>query len=54
MTYEELHRRYGTHVSQRIRRELSPSDFASVEIDSLPEWLVRPRPKPPMKNIFAF
>jgi hypothetical protein len=39
LTYEELHRRYGTHVSQRIRRELAPSDFETLQIDALPEWL---------------
>jgi len=39
MKYEELHHRYGTHVAQRIRRELSPSELSSLEIDSLPEWL---------------
>lgn len=39
MTNEELNCRYGAHVSQRIGRELSASEFASVDIDDLPEWL---------------
>ncbi|MDE1900831.1 MAG: hypothetical protein KGI37_04190 [Alphaproteobacteria bacterium] len=39
MLYEELHRRYGTHVSQRVKRELTASDFDAVAIDDLPEWL---------------
>jgi hypothetical protein len=39
LTYEELHRRYGTHVSQRVRRELTSSEFDSIDIDSLPSWL---------------
>jgi hypothetical protein len=37
--YEEIHRRYGTHVSQRVCRELTPSEFNQIEIDSLPAWL---------------
>jgi len=37
--YEELHRRYGTHVSQRVRRELTESEFNQVDIDALPVWL---------------
>ena len=39
MQYEELHRRYGTHVSQRVRRELTPSEFNQIEIDNLAPWL---------------
>ncbi len=39
MTYEELNRRYGTHVSQRIRRELSPLEFEKLTIETLPTWL---------------
>ena len=39
MLYEELHRRYGTHVSQRVQRELTASEFNGVEIDHLPAWL---------------
>ena len=39
MQYEELHRRYGTHVSQRVRRELTPSEFDQIEIDVLAAWL---------------
>jgi hypothetical protein len=37
--YEELHRRYGTHVSQRLRRELSASEFSEVLLDNLTAWL---------------
>ena len=39
MQYEDLHRRYGTHVSQRVRRELKESEFNKVNIDDLAEWL---------------
>lgn len=39
MQYEELQRRYGTHVSQRVRRELTPSEFNGVEIGNLTAWL---------------
>lgn len=39
MQYEELHRRYGTHVSQRVRSELSNSEFTHVSIEELPQWL---------------
>ena len=39
MQYEELHSRYGTHVSQRVRRELTPAEFTRAQIDNLPEWL---------------
>ena len=39
MQYESLHRRFGSHVSQRIRRELTPSEFNTVEIDGLAEFL---------------
>lgn len=39
MTYEELYHRFGTHVSQRIRRELSPSEFSALSIDNLTSWL---------------
>ncbi len=27
------------HVAQRIRRELTPLELNSIDIDSLPEWL---------------
>jgi hypothetical protein len=37
--YEELHRRYGPHVSQRIKRELTTAEFNHVKLDDLPEWL---------------
>jgi hypothetical protein len=39
VVYEELHRRYGPHVSQRVRRELSPSEFGDVLLDNLTAWL---------------
>ncbi|MDE2029396.1 MAG: hypothetical protein KGI97_02410 [Alphaproteobacteria bacterium] len=39
MQYEDLHHRYGTHVSQRVKRELTPSEFNQVSIDNLPSWL---------------
>ncbi len=39
MNYEELHQRYGAHVSQRLRRELTPREFKSVELSDLPNWL---------------
>ena len=39
MQYEELHRRYGAHVSQRVRRELTSSEFDAIDIDALPAWL---------------
>ena len=39
MQHEELHLRYGAHVSQRIRRELTPTEFDGLEIDALPQWL---------------
>ncbi|MGB9153489.1 MAG: hypothetical protein WCD70_10430 [Alphaproteobacteria bacterium] len=39
MQYEELHRRYGLLVSQRLRRELTPSEFNQIDIELLPAWL---------------
>ncbi len=39
MQYESLHSRFGSHVSQRVRRELTPSEFNTVEIESLAEYL---------------
>lgn len=39
MRYEDLFDRYGTHVAQRVRRDLTPSDFHAVELDDLPRWL---------------
>ncbi len=39
MFYEELHSRFGTHVAQRIKRELTPSEFNQTDIDDLIEWL---------------
>lgn len=39
MRYEELYDRYGTHVAQRIRRELTQVEFDSVPLDDLPLWL---------------
>jgi len=39
MQYEDLHRRYGTHISQRVRRELTDSEFTNISLDKLPEWL---------------
>jgi hypothetical protein len=37
--YEELHRRYGAHVSQRVKRELSLSEFNQVLVQNLVGWL---------------
>jgi hypothetical protein len=37
--YEELHSRYGTHVAQRLKRELSDSEFSHIGIDQLQDWL---------------
>ena len=39
MQYQELHSRYGTHVSQRICRELTPAEFEQVDVNVLPSWL---------------
>jgi hypothetical protein len=39
LLYEELHRRYGTHVSQRVRRELTVEQFREIRIEDLPDWL---------------
>jgi hypothetical protein len=39
MLYEELHQAYGTHVSQRVKRELTPSEFNRIVIEILPSWL---------------
>lgn len=39
MTFDELQNRYGKHVSQRLRRELSSAELQSVSIDALPKWL---------------
>ena len=39
MQYEELHRRYGSHVAQRVRRELTPSEFNQIRIEELAVWL---------------
>ena len=39
MHYQELHSRYGTHVSQRLCRELTPSEFEQIAVDALPNWL---------------
>ncbi len=39
MQYEDLHHRFGTHVAQRIRRELTPSEFNEVKIEELTGWL---------------
>jgi hypothetical protein len=39
MLYEELHRHYGTHVSQRVKRELSQAEFCEIEIEDLSSWL---------------
>ena len=39
MLYEDLHRRYGSYVSQRLRSELTPAEFKEIEIESLPDWL---------------
>jgi hypothetical protein len=39
MHYQELHSRYGTHVSQRVQRELTAAEFETVDIAVLPNWL---------------
>lgn len=39
MRYEELHHRYGAHVSQRVRRALSMSEFNRITLETLPIWL---------------
>jgi len=39
MEYDELHRRYGTHVAQRVRRELTSTEFNHIKLDELPLWL---------------
>lgn len=39
LKYEDLHHRYGTHVSQRVKRELTPSEFNAIAIDQLQDWL---------------
>jgi hypothetical protein len=39
MQYEELHHRYGNHVAQRVRRELTSTEISSVKIDDLTLWL---------------
>jgi hypothetical protein len=39
MTNEELRSRYGAHVLQRVRRELTSSEFNAVAIDALSAWL---------------
>ncbi len=39
MLYEELHSRFGTHVAQRIKRELTPTEFNQIDSDDLIEWL---------------
>jgi hypothetical protein len=39
MLYEELQRRYGTHVSQRIKRELTLAEFNQVLVENLVGWL---------------
>ncbi|MFA4993826.1 MAG: hypothetical protein WC521_00775 [Bdellovibrionales bacterium] len=39
MKYEDLHSRYGAYVSQRLQCELKTSEFESLKIDSLTEWL---------------
>ena len=39
MQYQELHSRYGTHVSQRLSRELTPAEFEQVDMETLPAWL---------------
>jgi hypothetical protein len=41
MKYEELHSRYGTHVSQRVRHELTQDEFVHVPIAALSAWLER-------------
>lgn len=39
MHYEELHHRYGGHVSQRVRNELTESEFKHVSLNNLSHWL---------------
>jgi hypothetical protein len=39
MLFEELHNRYGAHVTRRVQQELTSSEFAQISIDQLPTWL---------------
>ena len=39
MIYEDLYRRYGAHVSERIWRELAESEIAALDVSTLPSWL---------------
>ncbi len=39
MTYDELHNRYGARVAQRLRDELSDSEFKQISLDQLQDWL---------------
>lgn len=39
MIYEELHRRFGAHVSERLRRDLTNAEFKMVDINDLTPWL---------------
>jgi type VI protein secretion system component VasA len=37
--YEDLHRRYGSTIAQRVRRELKDAEFNQIDIDDLALWL---------------
>ncbi len=39
MQYEELHKRYGPHLSQRIARELTESELSAITIEQLYDYL---------------
>jgi hypothetical protein len=39
MLYEELRHRYGNHVANRVRRELSRNEFNQTTLENLPAYL---------------
>src|SRR5262249_16033695 len=39
MLYEDLHQRYGSHITSRVRHELSFSEFNQVAVPELPAYL---------------
>ncbi len=39
MQYEELNSQYGAYVAQRVRRELTTSEFNQIHLNDLPLWL---------------
>jgi len=40
MLYEDLHRRFGSHVSQRVKRELSEAEFNQITVEKLSDFLM--------------